>query len=512
MKLPTSTAVSVVPAVCVPASAEVIVLLHAEDAAPDEASMQMLPEAFHASLHKLVAGQVTRGKRREIAVDLIGERRPIRRLVLAGLGKGEIADAQSIREASAAAARYAHGQRLTLVAIIAPSLPNVPSHASVAAVVEGYLLASFRYREYRGTSPSDISEPVTPSTLTVVVGRADHDSVRQAATITLAQNLARTIASRPGNDVHPLTLQNLTRSIAQEVGLKFLALDEKQMKRLGMGGMLGVGSGSQATPPRLIALEHKPSKHVDGTVLLVGKAITFDTGGISLKPSEKMGRMIFDKCGGMAVLGTMIALAQLKLPVHVVGILAAAENHISERAYRPGDILHMFNGVTVEVTNTDAEGRLVLADALAWGIQRFKPRYCVDIATLTGGVSVALGRSMAGIMGNDPTLIDRLIAAGRKQGEKMWQLPLPDDPQEMLKSDFADIVNSAGRDAQPLQGAAFLSYFVPQGGDDGSRLPWAHLDIAGVADCDKPTPLYARGATGWGVRTLVGWLQQLAGR
>ncbi len=246
-------------------------------------------------------------------------------------------------------------------------------------------------------------------------------------------------------------------------------MDERQLARLGMGGILAVGDGSIQTPPRMIVLEHRPPKHLARTakrpaktILVVGKAITFDTGGISIKPADKMGKMIFDKCGGMAVLGLMYAVAKLKLPIHVVGILSSAENAISSKAYRPGDILRMYNGVTVEVTNTDAEGRLVLADAIAWGIEKFKPAAVVDLATLTGGVIVALGKTMAGVMSNSDQLVSELTQAGESEGEKIWRLPLGEDQRNFIKSESADIVNSAGREGHPLQGGAFLSYFVPE--------------------------------------------------
>jgi leucyl aminopeptidase len=215
-----------------------------------------------------------------------------------------------------------------------------------------------------------------------------------------------------------------------------------------------------------------------------------------------MGKMIYDKCGGMAVLGLMWAVARLKVPIPVVGILASAENHISGRAYRPGDIITLYNGVTVEVTNTDAEGRLVLGDALAWGVKTYKPAAVVDLATLTGGVIVALGRSIAGAMANDDELFNQIHRAAQDSGERIWRLPLGDEQREQMKSDHADIVNSAGRDGHPLQGGAFLSYFLP----DEPKTPWVHLDIAGVADQDKVTSMYAKGATGWGVRTLVRWV------
>jgi leucyl aminopeptidase len=212
----------------------------------------------------------------------------------------------------------------------------------------------------------------------------------------------------------------------------------------------------------------------------------------------------------MAVLGLMYAIGRLSPDVPVTGILSSAENHISETAYRPGDILRMYNGVTVEVTNTDAEGRLVLGDALAWGIETYNPSAVVDLATLTGGVVVALGKTMAGVMSNDDALVAELTTAADAAGEKMWRLPLGDDQREYIKSDPADIVNSGGREGHPLQGGAFLSYFVKYDGKD--KTPWAHLDIAGVADTEKDQPFYAKGATGWGVRTLVNWVEARAGR
>jgi leucyl aminopeptidase len=279
--------------------------------------------------------------------------------------------------------------------------------------------------------------------------------------------------------------------------------------------------GSALTPPRLIILEWKGSgvrvqgsakkKQTTGPspptpLLLVGKAITFDTGGISIKPREGMHKMVYDKCGAMAVLGAMIAIARLKLPIHVVALLAAAENHVSDTAYRPGDILKMYNGVTVEVTNTDAEGRLVLADALAWGIETYKPAAVVDLATLTGGVVVALGHEFAGLISTNDVLSNEITDAARAAGEKVWRLPLGEEVRELMKSDHADIVNSGGRFAHPLQGGEFLRRFVPE---DGS-VPWVHLDIAGVADSEKDLPMYAKGATGWGVRTLVEWLKNRA--
>ncbi len=498
MSLPTSTNVTMSISRSIPAHAKAIVVF--ADGGKVSAE-KALPEGIQVAAQRILDAARSGMKARELKETLEGQGKSIVRIACVGIGKD--ATPAVLREASGIIGKYARTNQLTSLAVVVPRIDGIDAGQAAESIVEGFALGSFRYGEYkklksagRAIGLTIVASPATTKTI--------QRSIDRGRIVAEAQNLARTIAFRPGNEINPLTLARLSQSIAKETGLGLRILDERQMKRLGMGGMLAVGLGSQASPPRMIALEYFPRGARGEPVLLVGKAVTFDTGGISIKPAERMGRMVFDKCGGMSVLGAMVAVARLKLPIKVVGIMAAAENHISERAFRPGDLLRMYNGTTVEVTNTDAEGRLVLGDAISWGIERYKPRTCIDLATLTGGVSVALGRTMAGIMGNDQRLVDRLIAAGKRQGEKMWQLPMPEEPAEMLKSDVADIVNSAGRDAHPLQGAAFLSFFVP----DDPPLPWAHLDIAGVADTDKDLPLAGKGATGWGVRTLVDLLAE----
>ena len=428
---------------------------------------------------------------------------------MAGLGKADKADAEAVRQAAGALARACSKHRLYDVAIVVPELAGVELEAVAEAVVTGFLLASFHYVEHKGTGQKKEDAEPKPRTKLTVIGadvKRIKAGVERGRIMAEAQNFARTIASRPGNVVNPPELARIAQQVAKEVGLTCRVLDEKEMGRLGMGGILAVGSAS-ITPPRMIVLEHRGSKpqtrNPKPPLLIVGKAITFDTGGISIKPADKMGGMVFDKCGAMAVLGLMVAVAKLKVDRPVVGILSSAENTLGSRAYRPGDLLKMYNGVTVEVTNTDAEGRLVLGDALAWGIETYKPSKVVDLATLTGGVVVALGKTMAGVMGNSDALVAELIEASAKTGETFWRLPLNDDHRDYIKSHHADIVNSGGREGSPLQGAAFLSYFVPR----DNSVPWAHLDIAGVADTEKELPYYEKGATGWGVRLLVEWVE-----
>jgi len=466
--------------------------------------------AGRAAARLLEAG-AAKGKANQVVFELIDKRRhKSRRVYLAGLGPKEKLTAEALRQSAAAVAKALAKHGIARAAVVLPSTANIAASDAADSIVTGILLAGFDYREGKGTAAKkqEHEEAHPALSVTLVPGNSEatgaiRGAVRRAQIVADAQNFTRTIANRPGNVIHPPALAAIARGLARAAKIKCTVMDEKQLARLKMGGILAVGGGSIHTPPRLIVLEYKPKRVKSRKPLLVvGKAVTFDTGGISIKPADKMGKMIYDKCGGLAVLGMMYAAAKLSLPVHLVGILSAAENAISSLAYRPGDVVRMYNGVTVEVTNTDAEGRLVLGDAMAWGIEKFSPAAVVDLATLTGGVIVALGRNIAGVMSNSDALVDEFKSASEKAGEKLWRLPLYPEHREQIKSDLADIVNSAGREAHPLQGGAFLSHFVPE--DDS--IPWAHLDIAGVADTEKDLPYYAKGATGWGVRTLVNWV------
>jgi leucyl aminopeptidase len=513
--LPTNTDVDVTLKSTAPPASDAVAFLVHKQTKPDE----IPPEMPGAKVVKqLIKSKLVAGKSNEVTIQLLDD--DDRRLIVVGLGNREKFSCECLREAGGVLAKAARKHKLGSMAVIVPqtpaTLPGIPDAPPAGecrvlapvCIAEGFLLGSFNYREYKGTAQKKEDRESARVKLTLVADDAKdvRDALNRAVIVAAAQNFARTIASRPGNDINPPSLAKVAQQLAKEVGLSIKVLDDRQMKQLGMGGILAVGAGSRATPPRMIILEHKWATKRPRPLLVVGKAITFDTGGISIKPAEKMQRMIFDKCGGMAVLGLMCAVARLKLPIPVVGILASAENHISETAYRPGDILRMYNGVTVEVTNTDAEGRLVLGDALSWGIETYKPAAVLDLATLTGGVITALGRTMAGVMSNSDSLVVELDRATQNASERIWRLPVGEAQREQMKSDFADIVNSAGREAHPLQGGAFLSYFVPE---DGS-VPWAHLDIAGVADTEKEQPFYAKGATGWGVRSLVEWVTRRA--
>jgi leucyl aminopeptidase len=515
--VPTSTNVSLEIAKAIPSTADAVAVFVTDPPQLSPAQAAPLAPAEHQAIERMLAAHVINGKAKEVAAEVVqlpGNKH--RHVLIAGLGSLQKLTGESIRQAAGALARLAAKRHATRVAILVPPAiaprSSIDARAIIQSAVSGYLLASFNYDEHKGAASKTSNNKSNGGkvTLSLIVPPEQQKELRlameQARILADAQNYARTIASRPGNIINPPSLAKVAQDLAKEIGVTCRVLDEKQMQKLGMSGILAVGRAS-ANPPRLIALEYRGNaRKSPAPLLVVGKAITFDSGGISIKPADKMGRMIYDKSGGVAVLGILYAVATLKLPVHVVGILSSAENILGSESYRPGDILHMFNGVTVEVISTDAEGRLVLGDALAWGIQTYKPQAVVDLATLTGGVVVALGKTMAGFMSNSDDLSAQLQSASQAVGEKLWRLPLGDEQRDQIKSEHADIVNSAGRDASPLQGAAFLSYFIPS----DNSVPWAHLDIAGVADTDKEQPYYASGSTGWGIRTLVEWIEQRA--
>ncbi len=500
--IPTSTSVSVKVGNTLPAKAEVYIAFVAEGGKLLEAS---LPEGVVAAAGRLLKGKLIEGKAKEASLQMIELGKQQCRLLLMGVGSLEALTAQALREAGATAARTLKRAKLSEVAVGVAPLGDLDAAAVAEAFVTGYRLASFDFREFKGTGSEQEKAVAVKITCAPAAG-GDVKGVRAAAeravALTDAQNFARTISQRPANDINPVSLAKVAQAMAKGLKLKCRVMDEKEMKRLGMGGILAVGGGS-ATPPRLIVLEHKPAgvKKGQKPLLVVGKSITFDTGGYSIKPAASMPPMIFDKCGGTFTLGFMAAVASLKLKRHVVGILAAAENMISHTAYRPGDILKMYNGVTVDVTNTDAEGRLVLADALAWGCEAYKPQAVVDLATLTGAAVVAVGLERAAVFSNDDALFAAIDAASKREGEKLWRLPMGEEYREQLKAQSADIVNSPGRWGGACTAASFLGYFVPEG------TPWLHIDLC-PADAERDLPLYAKGATGFAVRTLVAWASQ----
>lgn len=418
------------------------------------------------------------------------------RIVVVGLGQRAEITAERVRRASAAAIQAVRSMGITECAIALQLMPGVPLE-SPALVAEGALLGNYRFDEYRQAEDPGVAA----LTLLCAPATAIDDvvaEVRKAQIISRWVLYARDLVSHPGNVTTPAYLADRALELAGRFGLRCQVLDRLELEKLGMGGLVGVGKGGQE-PPCFVILEYVGAKAPKRPLVLIGKGVTFDTGGISLKPREGMERMKDDMAGAAAVLAATAATAELGLPVHLVTLIPLAENMPDGCAYKPGDILRTYAGKTVEIVNTDAEGRLLLADALAYA-QRYKPTAIVDLATLTGACVVALGSAASGMMGNDQRLLARLQLAGERTGERLWELPVWDEYGEAMKSDVADLKNAGGPTGGAVSAGWFLKQFV---GDT----PWAHLDIAGTAWEEKGTPLQPKGATGIGVRLLLAFLQ-----
>lgn len=427
------------------------------------------------------------------------------RVYALGLGPRDQFHANHLR---AAAARLVPLLQAGQAASLSVELALFDSKAESGGVVgEGLGLGCFAFSEFKGTANSGPKKGPARLHVTSDSSEAMEGGLRLAESV----NLARDLAATPPNVAHPGYLADYCRKLSRRVGLKCSVIDAQKAKQLGMGGLLAVG-GAGSSPPCLIALEWNPpglKPRATSPILLVGKAVTFDTGGYSIKlPADSMVSMKYDKCGGMTVIGTMHALASLGVRRRVVGLIPAAENLIGQTAYRPADILKLYNGVTVEVNNTDAEGRLILGDALSYGCETYKPAAVVDLATLTGACVVALGPWCAGAFCNDEPLYDKLLASSQATGERIWRMPLWPEHRRHIRGHHGDILNSGGREAGASTAAAFLSHFVARDGDfkKNAPVPWCHLDIAGVADHNTerdPTGTYVKGPTGFGIRLLV---------
>jgi leucyl aminopeptidase len=406
----------------------------------------------------------------------------------AGVGDSEKVDASAVRVAVGSAVLALRKWGRTRVAV---ELAEWSGHAAAAA--EGAVLGGYRYETFLSKKTRPISE------VGFVVSRKEASTARgdveRGRILGEAGNLARDVANTPGNLLYPESLADAATGLARKTGLRVRILDEKALKAGRFGGMLAVGGGS-ARGPRMIALEHGGGKKGEAPLVFVGKAITFDSGGISIKPAAGMEEMIFDMCGGASVLGAMQAVAELGVRRNVVGILASAENMPSSTAYRPGDIVTTRSGVTVEVVNTDAEGRMVLADALHWAGEEYRAARIVDLATLTGACGVALGQAAAGMWTNDEAFQRRVFDAALHAGERVWPMPMFPEYSSQIKSQVAEIKNSGGRLGGACTAAAFLKEFV-------GKTPWVHLDVAYTTHRSKDAEGLASGATGFGVRTLV---------
>jgi leucyl aminopeptidase len=423
-----------------------------------------------------------------------------RRLLLVGLGRRESVDAEQIRQAAATAIREARGLQVSQVAIGAAGQIPVPAAEAGEALAEGLLLGAYRYLEHRTTSTEaerfEIDE-------VVVFGDGDGlaEGVAAGAVIAEATRYARDLVNRPPEYKTPPLLAQEAMALGQRSeGIEVTVFDEDRLAAEGFGGVLAVGRGSDS-PPRFIVFEY--GAHLEGapTICVVGKGLTFDSGGLNIKPEEGMVNMKNDMGGGAAVFGILRAVAGLGLPLHVVGLVPSAENMPSGRSYRPGDVITTLSGRTVEILNTDAEGRVILSDALHYA-QRYEPAAVIELSTLTGAVIIALGHVAAGLMATDDELAAGLQRAGDGTGDRVWPLPLWEDYRELVKSEIGDLKNLAGRPAGSITAGAFLAAFA---GD----VPFAHLDIAGTAWLDAPKkPYHSKGGTGAGVRVVTEFLRR----
>ncbi len=482
---------------------DTVVLNLFEDATPGGATAAV-DEATGGALVRILDLGDFKGKFNSTTVIYPGDSIPADRIVVAGLGKEDEFTVHRALQAAATGmsrAKELGAKNVATVAFGAGSGGLQPAEASEATVL-GALLGLYEFDRYKSRDEDDDKKEL--DSLRIV--EFDRSRVRQiragakdAEIIGDSVNLARDLANSPGSDVTPTELAEHAQAMCRENGIKCTVHGPAGIRRLKMGALWGVAKGS-AEEPRFVVMDYEPKGASRGTVAVCGKGVTFDSGGISIKPGAGMDEMKMDMAGAAATIGILKAVSALKVPVRVVGIIAAAENMPGGSALKPGDVLTARSGKTIEVLNTDAEGRLILADALAYA-QTFKPDAMIDLATLTGAVIVALGHEASGVMSTSHELVQRLTEAGEYTGERVWELPLWSEYDEAIKGKIADINNTGGRGAGSIAGGSFLKNFV---GD----IPWAHLDIAGTAWIEKSKPHSPAGATGVGVRLVTKLLRE----
>lgn len=423
------------------------------------------------------------------------------RLFLVGLGETKKFTLEKLRRATATAAKKAKALKVKNVTISMPDVTEVlpePIGDVAAAMAEASLLSLYKYDKYFTAAKNSKPLSAIQFTARTKFGAEITAGLKRGEAIAEATIHARDLSNAPGSEIYPETLANDAKKEGKKHGYSVTIFDRKKIASLGMGGVIGVSKGSEKDP-RFIILEYGKQYKKHGTIALVGKGVTFDTGGISIKTSAGMAEMKMDMAGAAAVIGTFNAVGSLKLKQHLIGLIPSVENMPSGSAVKPGDIIRHYNGKTSEVDNTDAEGRLILADALSYA-ERYKPELVIDLATLTGACVVALGHYASGMMGNDQEAMDALSRAGYKSYDRVWQLPMYDEYEKLIKSDVADVRNVGGRWAGAITAGWFLKKFI---GD----YKWVHLDIAGTAIQEENQDYIPRGGSGAGVRLLVEFLR-----
>ena len=454
--------------------------------------------ALDGAISSVIADGEARGKTGELTLIHTLGKMATPKVLVVGLGKTTAFDEETVRKVSAECCRFLRRKGVETVATIAhgAGVGGMDAKTSAGAIAEGSLLGLYRFDKYKSKAEDSgtikeisivESDPAKVESMQV--------GVFEATVLAEATNLCRDMANEPANEMTPTRLSEAALEVARDAGIEIDVLDRSQMAELGMGALLGVAQGSDE-PPKLIVLRYEGDPDDESNNLgLVGKGITFDSGGISIKPAANMGAMKGDMAGGASVISAMKALGVFRPRINITALVPATENMPGGKAQRPGDVVKAMNGKTIEIDNTDAEGRLVLADAVAYarslGITRV-----VDVATLTGAMSVALGNLCSGAFGNDQELMDRLLEAGRRTGERFWQMPTFPEYKDQFKSDVADIKNTGGRAAGSITGAQIIGEFV-----DGAA--WVHLDIAGTSRSTSVKGYNPKGATGVPVRTLV---------
>ncbi len=479
---------------------DVAVVCHFDGNQKLSGGAERLDRASGGLVREVIGSGDFQGKKGQIAVIYTRGAIPARRVLLVGLGKKEEFDLEKLRRAFSRAAQRARELNLkNLAASVDIGDVRYTNGCLAEAIVEGVILGLYRFLPYKTVKEEDrskIRELIIVEDRGGVIGEVK-EGARRGEVVSKAVYFARDLASTPSNEMTPTVLAGKAKELSRRRGIRVSTLGVKGMKRIGMNALLGVARGSHE-PAKFIILRYGGAPKREKPVVIVGKGITFDSGGISLKPAEKMDEMKADMSGGAVVLGVFKAVSELRLPVNLVGLIPATENLPGGGAYKPGDILRSLSGKTIEIINTDAEGRLLLADALTYA-GRFDPAAVVDVATLTGACVIALGEDVIGMLGNDEKLKEQIRAAAEETGERLWELPLWEDYAELIKSDVADLKNTGGRAGGAITAAVFLSRFV-------GKYPWVHLDIAGPAWRKTGKPYIPKGASGIGVRLLVKYL------
>lgn len=480
------------------AEGDVLIVGHYQGERRFSPILAQLDRALGGHLASVIKEEKFEGKPQQLTFVHTEARLNAKRVMVVGLGKRREADAESIRRATATSLRRARdlGAKVVSVELLGDRLP---AGARAQAIVEGTLLGLYSFDRHKtGEKNGKAVETLLIVNPDSKNQAAIREGIRVGEIFATATNFARDLTNEPANMVTPTTLAKTAQEIAKEGKLSLKIYERDDCKKMGMGAYLGVAQGS-LEPPKFIHLAYKPRGRARRKIAIVGKGITFDSGGLDIKPADGMLRMKDDMSGAGAVLGIMRSLPKLRVPVEVHGIIAATENMPSGTAQRPGDIVRAMNGTTIEIGNTDAEGRLTLADALSYVVKEVKPEEIIDLATLTGAVVIALGNGCSGVFSTSKPLADRLLKAAEAAGERMWPLPLIDEYKEGLKSDVADINNVGPRGGGAITAAIFMKEFV-------GSVPWAHLDIAGTAFTEKDLPLGPKGGTGVGVRTVLAYL------